>query len=192
MMRIVSLFLMVLFCLSTHSQVVDDIYGDVASTNQSQGDVRAERRTQQQRLKSLNDSVAHNRAALALQRQQWVLQADRVSMPTAYTVHNLNENANFVFQQGDQAMVQVAFNQVDPGLNGLGGVTLDGRAMGPKFRQSDKGELYYSFHISGSNVDAEVFITVYQDSNQAQAIVTPTFGPGQFTLYGKLVPYRKK
>ena len=190
-MRIVSFFVMAFVCLCAHCQVVDDIYGDIASTEQSQGDVRAERKAQQQRLKSLNDSVAHNRAALALQRRQWVLLADRVTMPTAYTVHNLNENANFVFQQGDQAMVQVAFNQVDPGLNGLGGVTLDGRAMGPKFKQSDKGELYYSFHISGSNVDAEVFVTVYQDSNQAQAIVTPTFGPGQFTLYGKLVPYRK-
>lgn len=192
MMRIASLFLMTLICLCSHSQVVDDIYGDVASTEQSQGGIQDERQSKKQRLKSLNDSVAHNRAAIALQRRQWVLQANRVSMPTAYTVHNLNENANFVFQQGDQAMVQVAFNQVDPGLNGLGGVTLDGRAMGQKFKQSDKGELYYNFHISGPSVDAEVFITVYRDSNQAQAIVTPTFGPGQFTLYGKLVPYRKE
>ena len=191
MIRKLSVCIAVLITLCAQSQVFDDIYGESASSVPT-SEVKAERKAKQQRLKQLNDSVAHNRAALALERGEWVLQAESVSNGnSAYTHHNLNENANFVFQQGDQAMVQVALNQVDPGPNGLGGITLEGRVSGAKLLQSDKGELHYTFHVSSAQLNAQVMVTVFRDSGQAMAIVSPTFGHADITLWGKLVPYKR-
>ena len=191
MKRVSIILAFFLTVLLAHSQVVDEIY-DTPSAQEQSTTARAERRAQQKRLKALNDSVAHNRAALALERGQWVLQADRVSVGAmARTAAGLNENANFVFQQGDQAMVQVAFNGANPGLNGLGGITVEGRVTNARLRQGDNGELYYSFHVSGSDINADVMVTVFRDSGQATATVSHTFGSGQLTLHGRVVPYRR-
>lgn len=191
MKRILTILVFSMAILLAHSQAVDEIY-DQSSSHKAASSTRAERRAKQQRLKTLNDSVAHNRAARALERGQWVLQADRVSLGgAAHTATGMNENANFVFQQGDQAMVQVAFNGANPGLNGLGGVTVQGRVTNARLRQGDNGELYYNFHISGADINAEVMVTVYRETGQATAIVSHTFGPAELTLHGRVLPYRR-
>ena len=179
--------------LTAYSQSFDDIYDNGSATECAANDSKAERKAQKQMLQSLNDSLAHVRAARALKSGYWVLQADRIAMGKAsYPILNLNENANFVFQQGEQAMVQVALNGPSPGLNGVGGITLDGKTSKPTLKGSLDGELYASFHVTGLNVNAEVFVTVYKGTNRAMAIVNPTFDSGQITFYGKLVPYKKK
>ena len=193
MIRTICVFWAVVFFLSVHSQVVDDLYGTAPATERVEANAKDAKKVQQARLQALNDSVAHVRAARALKKGYWVLQADRITMGNAaYPATSLNENANFVFQQGDQAMVQVAFNGASPGLNGVGGITLDGKTSNVKLKGSLDGDLYVSFHVTGLNINADVFITVYKGGNRAQAIVVPTFDSGQMTLYGKLVPYRKQ
>ncbi|MBR1804065.1 MAG: DUF4251 domain-containing protein [Muribaculaceae bacterium] len=187
-----SIMLILACSFYTHAQVIDDIYGDNGTsieTDQSSKNNK-ERKEYEKQLKMLNDSVAYKRAINALNNGHWVLLADRISLNyTAYTIPGLQNNANFVLQQGTKGMVQVALSGIDPGLNGLGGITLEGGVSGMKISNDDKGNIYYDYHISSTEINAHVFITVYGGGNDAQAVIDSTFDSSQLTLYGRLVPY---
>lgn len=177
-----------------HTQVFDDIYGDtrsrVETEKSSKSQAQEQRKEHEKQLQMLNDSVAHQRAKNALNNGHWVLMANRITIGrTAYTIPGLQDNANFVFQQGNKGMVQVALNGISPGLNGLGGITLEGGVSGIKCSTDGKGNIYYDYHISSTEINAHIFITVYAGGSEAQAVVDSTFDSGQLTLYGRLVPY---
>jgi hypothetical protein len=151
---------------------------------------KQERKAVEEQLQTLGDSLANARALRAMDNAHWVLLADRVSVGNAANVvYNLNSNANFIFQQGNKGMVQVAFNSGEPGLNGLGGVTLEGRIGNVQSGFDKSGNAYYSFIISGSEINAHVYISITKGSNRAQADVDMIFSSGRITLYGNLVPY---
>ena len=184
--------------LYSPAQEIDDIYAtkdgevnlEVVTPAKPVQETKKERKEREKRLKMLNDSVAHNLAVRALQKGYWVLLADRITLGrSAYSMYGLSNNSNFIFQQGDDGMVQVAFNQVNPGLNGLGGITLEGKVANVKLTTDKKGNIHYSYHISSTEINALVYVTVYSNSGNAEAYVDSTFGPGRLTLYGKIVPY---
>ncbi|MBO7609328.1 MAG: DUF4251 domain-containing protein [Muribaculaceae bacterium] len=184
--------------LCADAQVVDDIYGDAGSDVKLEmvtpakqvKETKQERKQREKELRALNDSVAHNRAVRGLQNGRWVLLADRITVGrTAYTVYNIDSNANFLLQQDKDGMVQVAYNRINPGVNGLGGITLQGKVGGVRMETDKKGNITYSYSLSSTEISAHVTITVFAGSGNAQAFVDSTFGPGSLTIYGKLVPY---
>lgn len=196
MKKIIILACVILTCaFCADAQVIDDIYGetqdqvklDVITPATKAQESSAER---EKRLKAYSDSVAYNRAVRALQNKHWVLLAERINVGyTSYTVHGINSNSNFMFQQGADGIVQVAYNQVDPGVNGLGGITLQGKISGERLEINKKGDATYSYHINSFEINAHVMITVVAGSNNAQAFIDSTFGPGRLVVYGTLVPY---
>lgn len=195
---LVTLLATITFCVD--AQVVDDIYGDnnndvkleVVTPAKQVKETKQERKQREKELKALNDSVAHNRAMRGLQNGRWVLLADRITVGRmAYTVYNIDSNANFLLQQNEDGMVQVAYNKMDPGVNGLGGITLKGKAKKVRMETDKKGNINYSYHIISTEISAHVTITVYANSGNACATVDSTFGPGTLTIYGKLVPYNQ-
>ena len=184
--------------LSIDAQVIDDIYGDnnsdvkleVVTPATQVKETKQERKKREKELRALNDSVAHNRAIRGLQNGRWVLLADRITVGRrAYTVYNIDSNANFLLQQDNEGMVQVAYNKINPGVNGLGGITLQGKVSGVRIETDKKGNINYSYHINSTEISAHITVTVYANSGNARAIVDSTFGSGTLTIYGKLVPY---
>ena len=184
--------------LSIDAQVIDDIYGDnnsdvkleVVTPATQVKETKQERKKREKELRALNDSVAHNRAIRGLQNGRWVLLADRITVGRrAYTVYNIDSNANFLLQQDNEGMVQVAYNKINPGVNGLGGITLQGKVSGVRIETDKKGNINYSYHINSTEISAHIPVTVYANSGNARAIVDSTFGSGTLTIYGKLVPY---
>lgn len=165
-----------LFAICTQAQVTDDIY----LTKQ---EVKAQKKQVKQRV----DSVGHAKAMAALEKGYWVIQAERIYM--GYMMTGLNESSNFVFQQGNNGMVQFALNTGYPGLNGMGGMTLEGRVNNVKTRTDKKGNFYYTYNIFGQDIDAQIEVMLSHDSDYAQAIIIPTFSGGQFTYYGRVQPY---
>lgn len=184
-MRHLFIALMTLCALCLQAQVIDDIYGGPEPQPTSR-----EMKEHQKALQRQVDSVGHTRAIIALERGYWVLLADRINVGfTGYTVSGLNGNTNFVFQQAQSGMVQFAFNHGAPGLNGMGGMTLEGRVSHVQQKTDKKGNIRYGFSLVGEDINAQVDVTVYAGSDYAQAIVTPAFSGPVLTVNGRLMPY---
>ena len=195
-----SCFVLLLLCaLSAQAQVTDDIYatkqGDdvqlsVITPAKPDKSTKQEPKAREKRLKERVDSLGHAKAGAALERGYWVILADRVSVGyTGYTASGLNGNSNFIFQQAGEGMVQTAFNQASPGLNGMGGMTLQGNVSGVKMRVDKKGNIRYTYSMTGEDISAQIDITVYAGTDYAQAIVEPTFSGPRLTINGRLLPY---
>ena len=177
------------------AQVVDEIYSDqvdltiVTPAQQDKASKKAQKEHQKQ-MKQRVDSLGHAKAAMALERGYWVIVADRINVGRmGYTVSGLNSNTNFVFQQAQEGMVQFAFNDGRPSMNGLGGMTLEGKVSDVKMRTDKKGNITYSYTILSADINAQVIVTVYAGSDYAEALVLPAFSGPRMTLSGRLVPY---
>lgn len=150
---------------------------------------KAQKKAIEKRKKEISDSLDHARAVEALKNGYYVLMADRI-MIRGRSFLGIDSNKNFLLIQGDEAVIQLAANNGRLGLNGLGGITVEGRVSGLKGGEPDKkGCVSYRFSVSGPAVSAQVQVTLYKDDNQAVAIVSPNFGAGSLTVYGKIEPY---
>ena len=100
-------------------------------------------------------------------------------------------NTNFVSIDGDRAVVQTAFNIPVSGLNGLGGVTVEGSFSNYDLRKDKKGNLFLSLNVMGTGISARVDITLYNGSNQAIVNIVPNFHSNNITLKGIILPLDK-
>lgn len=191
---LISCIIAIATCTSTQAQ---SVYDDLAPAPKEQQLTKEEKKAQKEKekqLKAMTDSVNYKFAGAALRQGHFALTANRVQLGnTGYTETCLNESTNFVYQVGKEAVVQVAFEGSDPGLNGFGGVTCKGTVTNEKYSEDKKGNLRYDFTVMGLNINAQVSITVYAGSNQAVAYVNPIFASSSWaiTLYGELVPYKQ-
>ena len=103
----------------------------------------------------------------------------------------MTSNTNFVSVQDDKATVQVAFNIPISGLNGLGGVTVDGQFSKYDLRTDKKGNVMLSLSVMGSGISARVDITLYAGSNEATVNILPNFSSNRLTLSGVILPLHK-
>ncbi|MCF0181828.1 MAG: DUF4251 domain-containing protein [Muribaculaceae bacterium] len=184
---------LIIACVGIMNVNAQDLY-DELNTPTEPGRVLKEKQHDDADISELADSVKHKFAGAALRKGMFALTATRVDLGHSGCYDfGLNESTNFVFQQGNNAMVQVALNTADPGLNGFGGITCEGHVSNPKYREDKKGNIYYDFTVMGASISATVSITVYKGSNYAQAYVNPIFESSAYsiTLYGNLVPYKR-
>lgn len=202
MKRYLILLFLALFVTSVASAAVyDDVYSDgndsvelsIVKPAKPSKETKSERKAREKMMREHQDSISYMRACNAIKAGYFVVLADRLTMGRmGYTVSDINSNANFVLMQGDGGMVQVAFNGPNPGPNGIGGFTVSGRLSGKNVSVDKKGNVTVDFHVFSSQVNAEVFVTLYSGCNRAMATVMPTFNSGRITIYGNLVPYRDK
>lgn len=152
---------------------------------------KKQKKVAEKRNQEITDSIRHTEAMAAMEKGYYVLMADRMMLKNRAYV-NPSPNTNFLLVQGDEAIIQIASNGGRPGLNGMGGITVDGRITGLKGGEVDKkGRVSYSFTVTGAAVSAQVQITLYKEDNQAMAIISPNFWSGNMTIYGKIEPYEE-
>ena len=138
------------------------------------------------------ESRAERRADRKAQRDaerahQFVLEADQVMFRNGQTAF-VNSNTNFVLVNQGRGTVQVAFNTVYPGPNGIGGVTVDGTTSDMKITTDKKGNVNCQFSIQGIGISAQIFITLTNGGNNASVTISPNFNSNTMTLSGNLVP----
>lgn len=174
-------------CAIATAQIADDIYGDNPAPAQV-----AQSAPQAKRIAEISDSLAFVRAAKALERGYWVLQAESINFTySAYTAYAIDGNRNFLFVQGNKGMLQTAIIEALPGLNGMGGVSLNGNVENPRLSTDKKGNPVFTYNLVGTDINADVTLTLYKGSNTAQALVMPAFGGEPLTIKGQLLPYVK-
>lgn len=146
----------------------------------------AARRQADKKLEALRDSLAHIDAVKALENLDFVLEADQLTFKRGRTAF-VNSNTNFISLSDDEAVVQVApFNGGGP--NGVGGITVTGRATNIVMKTTRKGDIYFSMNVSGTGISAYVNISLPKGTSKASVTVTPNFHSNRVTLSGELMP----
>ena len=160
------------------SMVTTTVYAQ-ESNAQRRADRKAQRDAERARLKAEQqaaDAVSYDDAVAALKAQKFVLEANQVMFRNGQTAF-VTSNTNFVLVNQARGTVQVAFNTVYPGPNGIGGVTVDGTASDMKMSTDKRG------HIS-----AQIFLTLTNGGNNATVTISPNFNSNTMTLSGSLLP----
>lgn len=149
--------------------------------------LREQRREERKAQEERQDSLQFSQAFQAINNKAFTLEANQVVFKYGQTAF-VSSNTNFVSVNGDQAVVQIAFNIPAAGPNGLGGITVQGSVSGFQVTTDKSGNVYVAMNVIGAAISAAVNITLYSGSNQASVTVNPNFNSNQLTLNGQLVP----
>lgn len=122
---------------------------------------------------------------LMVEYQRFVLEADRLRDKRGNQV-NVTSNLNFVGCDSINAVIQIGQNSY-VGLNGVGGITIEGPVSNYKYTFNEKNSVYnVSFNVRSSAGSYDVRMTCYPDG-RADATISSTW-PGKLNYLGFLVP----
>ena len=158
------------------SMVTTTVYAQESSA-QRRADRKAQRDAERARLKAEQqaaDAVSYDDAVAALKAQKFVLEANQVMFRNGQTAF-VTSNTNFVLVNQGRGTVQVAFNTVYPGPNGIGGVTVDGTVSEMKMSTDKRGNINCNFSIQGIGISAQIFLTLTNGGNNATVTISPNF-----------------
>lgn len=140
----------------------------------------------EKQLELRHDSLRHDAAVAALEGMNFVLEADRLVFKRGRPAY-VSSTTNFISSVNGVTTVQVApFNGGGP--NGVGGITVEGRASNIKKSVDKNGTFNMSMSVIGNGISASVNISVTGGTNRASAIVSPNFNSNRITLEGQLLP----
>lgn len=147
-------------------------------------------RNVQRALQNRIDSVLWDEALTAVKDTAFTLEADKVVFKYGQIAY-VNSNTNFVSVNKDNAIVQVAFNVPFAGPNGIGGVTVQGSVSGYKIQTDKKGTTLVAMNVTGVGISAQIWITMYQCTHDANVEILPNFSSERLTLNGVILPLHK-
>ena len=162
----------------------------VTNVAQAQETERELTREEKKAMQAKLDSLLFEEAKQTLNNKQFTLEADQVVFKYGQTAY-VNSNTNFVSVDGENAVVQVAFNIPISGPNGLGGVTVDGKVSSYEVKTDKRGNLHLSMNVMGVGISARVDIDLMANSNNAVVNILPNFNSNRLTLNGTLLPLHK-
>ena len=174
MNRLLVLLMVLLVNMVANAQTEKRIYTQAEQES-------AQERELQKRLEAIQDSVNYVNAVNALEKLDFVLEADRLVFKRGETAY-VTSNTNFISLSDDKAVIQIA------PFNGVGGITLEGRASNIKLKTDKKGNSILSMSVMGTGLSATVDISLPKGSNRASVTVNPNFHSNKVTLNGYLVP----
>lgn len=147
---------------------------------------RAADREIRRREQAAQDSLDYRKAVRSLENLEFALEADQLALPRGRMVA-VSTTTNFLMLNDERATVQIA-SYTGGGPNGVGGITLDGRATDIELKVDKKGTTYLSMAVSGTGISASVAITLPKGGNRASVTISPNFNSNRMTLYGRLIP----
>jgi hypothetical protein len=161
----------------------------VAAIAQEQELSKSEQRQLQKQLKKeqQQEELAQKAALVALmvEHHAFVLEADRLISKRGDVV-NVPSNLNFVAADSVNGVIQIgSYSYV--GMNGVGGITVDGNLANYSYTRNEKNGTYaVSYNVRSSVGNYDVRMTVFPDT-RAEATVSSNW-PGRVSYSGYLVP----
>lgn len=144
---------------------------------------KEEKKAMQEQL----DSLLFEEAVKAVNEKNFTLEADQVVFKYGQTAY-VSSNTNFVSVNGEDAVVQVAFNIPVAGPNGIGGITVDGKVSAYEVKTDKKGNVYLTMNVMGTGISARLNINMAKGTNRATVNIMPNFNSNRLTLNGVLMP----
>jgi Ni/Co efflux regulator RcnB len=188
MKKSVSLIAAVVMCMAAMVAQAQE-----TSRQQERAERKSERDAERAKIKAEEQAeqmASYQEAIQAIKDNKFVLEADQATFVTGESMY-VNSSTNFVLVNGEKSTVQTAFNSVNPGPNGLGGVTLEGTVSGAQMSMDKQGNISYSFSVQGIAISAQVFISMAEGNNNATVTINPNFNPNTLTLTGNIVPLQQ-
>ena len=118
----------------------------------------------------------------------FVIEVDQLLFPRGMSKF-VSSITNFISMNQGSAVIQIATSYYNPGPNGLGGITVEGKVSDITFSTDKRGSVYYNFSVQGMMVSATVNIQLLGDGNRATVTIYPNFNNNNLTMTGTLVPY---
>lgn len=147
-----------------------------------------QRKLQKQLKKEQQAEEAAKKAAiigLMVEHRQFVLEADRLRDKMGVTV-NVSSMINFLAVDSITGVIQIGSNAY-VGLNGVGGITVEGRVTNYKYTFNEKSASYnISYNVASASGTYDITLSVFSDG-RADATVRSNW-PGQLNYSGYLVP----
>ncbi|MEH0154219.1 DUF4251 domain-containing protein [Limibacter armeniacum] len=156
-------------------------------TKQEKKELKKQQKLERKKQKSDESTELHNNAVNAIKSKQFILETHTLYNKRGYPV-NVSPNTNFVGMNGENVVIQLAFPGGVIGPNGIGGITVTGKASAVEIRESKKGALTMSMNVIGPMVNSQIVITLNAGSNLAQAHVAQQTKSGRLRFSGYLVP----
>lgn len=123
-----------------------------------------------------------------LTEQNFVVEADQIIFKRGQSAF-VNATTNFISLIDGEATVQIASHHLlSGGLNGIGGITVEGRASGIECKTDKKGRTFFKMNVMGAGISAIVEINMIGGDNKATVTVIPNFSSQRITLMGKILP----
>lgn len=129
----------------------------------------------------------YNNAIEALKNNDFVIEIDNLIIQGRRPI-SVSSYTNFISLSANQATVQIVPTSTTYiGLNGLGGVTLNGKASYIKMEQDKRGTYKFSMSLSGANLSDRIVIEIPYGTHQCKAIIYPNYGRVT-TVTGNIYP----
>lgn len=153
---------------------------------QSRQSAKQERKEKRKAQIEAEDMARYKEAMEAIEARDFVMEATMLAFKDG-SKKNVFSDVNFFSVKEDKAIVQTSVT-TSGGVNGMGGVTLEGRIT--RFDKSidKKGNCVVTVEFSSTAGSAIVEMKLMRDSNNANAVVTPKLRIDRLTMYGKLLP----
>lgn len=187
MKKIALLFGLLLTVVMAHAQTERRIYtSSELKAMQARTEEKKETKEQKKLREALQDSINYAQALHALETLNFVMEADQLVFKRGRTAF-VTSQTNFVSLSDDKAIVQIApFNGGGP--NGVGGITLEGRASNIRIKTDKKGNTTFMMSVMGTGLSASIDIRLNKGSNKVSVTVNPNFHSNRVTLNGRLLP----
>ncbi len=177
--KLIFIHMLMLCSLSAGAQTERRIYTKAEQES-------AQKHGNEKYIRAVQDSVRAAEALAALERLDFVLEANRLAFKRG-SMAFVTSNTNFISLSDDKAVIQIApFWRGGP--NGVGGITLEGRASNIRLKTDKKGNITLTFNVLGTALSATIDVHVPLNSYTGSVTVTPNFHSNWVTLYGTLVP----
>ena len=167
----------ILLTLCLLAGVVNPARPQARRTRTQTEQTRSADRERAKREQAVADSLAHLKALRSLDRLDFALEADRLTL----------RRGRVVFVSSDMTTVQVA-PFMGGGPNGIGGITLEGHASNIRVRTDKRGNTTFSMNVFGRGISATLSIRLPAGSNRASVSIDPNFSSDRIQLTGVLVP----
>lgn len=159
---------------------------NVAATAQTDDNVLT-KKEMKKKIEAAKDSINYAKTVQALNDNDFVVSADFLVLKRGRVVP-VSPTTNFISLSGDKAVVQITPYNGGPGLNGIGGITLDGRASNIKKETDKKGNTYFSMSALGAGLSVFIELVLVKGSNRTSVVINQNTTSGKITLQGYLVP----
>ena len=188
MKKILMLSVALLTLLSFSNYVHAQEFG--AESTMTKQEARRAARAAHKKAMAAEQLKEFQQAVECIKSGSFVIEVDQLLFPQGMSKF-VSKITNFISMNEGNAVIQIATSYFNPGLNGLGGITVQGKVSDITMSTDKKGFVYYNFMVQGLMVSATVNIQLLGNGNRATVTVYPNFNNNNLTMTGEVVPYNQ-
>ena len=186
MKRLITLTIVLLTIIGMGNYSYAQEFG--AESTMSRQEARRAARAAHRKAEAAQQLRDFQSATQALKSGSFVIEVDQLLFPRGMSKF-VSSFTNFISMNQGNAVIQIATSYMNPGPNGLGGITVEGTVSNITMSTDKRGSVFYNFMVQGAMVSASVNIQLLGDGNRATVTIYPNFNNNNLTMTGTVVPY---